>query len=121
MPVGLFSEEEESDSWINLSNPLSALVYVSEDVKSSLVTCAVSVSSNSSVPFLPDVGWCSPSDDSVNVNSMGWIEDSSSSWVSGIGVWAWCALPVGLFFEVEEFGFFISSHNIVSASADGSL
>ena len=89
MPVGLFSEEEESGVWINLSNPLSALSNISEDVESSLVTGAVSVSSNSDVPFLPDVGWCSPVQDVVNVDSSVLIHNSSVGWVTSVVVWAW--------------------------------
>jgi hypothetical protein len=89
MPVGLFSEEEESSVWINVSNPLSACSDISEDVESSLVSCAVSVSSYSDVPFLPNVGWCSPVQDVIDVDSGVGICLCSVGWVTLIGVWAW--------------------------------
>jgi hypothetical protein len=47
------------------------------------------VSCNSSVPFLPDVSWCFPVQDSVDEDSCVEILSSSSGWVSGIGMWAW--------------------------------
>lgn len=88
MPVGLCSEEEVSDLWISFSNPFSTLFNGSPVVDRHFVTSAVSVSRNSSVPFLPNVCWCSPGQDSVDVDSDTSCE-SSSYLVSGIGVWAW--------------------------------
>jgi hypothetical protein len=53
MPVGLSSVEEVSSEWINLSNPGTALFDGSEFVVGLSVSSAVSVSVDSSIPFVP--------------------------------------------------------------------
>jgi hypothetical protein len=86
MPVGLSSEEEVSVVWFNLLDPSTTSLNSSVLVVGSFVTCAVSVSSDSSIPFLPDVGWCFPVDDSEDEDSCISVFSGSLSWVSIVWV-----------------------------------
>jgi hypothetical protein len=47
----------------------STIFNLSEAIAVVLVSSTVSVEGNSSIPFLPVEGWCSPVDDSIDIDS----------------------------------------------------
>ena len=88
MVVSFHSEEEVSGVWILLFNPVGTSWNTSVVEGGFLVSGTESVSYDSSIPFLPSVGWCSPSDDSIDPDS-GVGSSGSGGSVSSVSPWAW--------------------------------